>query len=332
MKYEATHVSYHLTFSPDLLFFVISRATKILRHVKRESAVPSSFTIAFPSNFCDIPTRMSKRKWASQGARGRESSVSLSQDCPGPSSQLVVSSSQRNTRSSAFRESLQLSSSQSTILQNMDTQEEMQLVSCVIRYLLVADRNKLPIQKNQIIKNALNGNGKQLQLILDTVRKHLLEVFGYKLMEIESNRYILINDVANHLPHLTFESTAGAQVLLFLVLVHIFMLGESCKEEALWDFLRKLNIIRFENVFLHEYFGDIKQLVTVDFVNQRYLEKIVNKDDTSQVEYAWGRRAKNEITYRSALEFVAEIYDQSSLNNWKLQYKAVIAQEQGKQS
>jgi hypothetical protein len=47
---------------------------------------------------------------------------------------------------------------------------------------------------------------------------------------VETNRYILINDIANHLPHLTFEKTASAQVLLFLVLVHIFMLGESCKE------------------------------------------------------------------------------------------------------
>jgi len=56
------------------------------------------------------------------------------------------------------------------------------------------------------------------------------KIFGYKLIEIETSRYILINDITNHLPHLTFERTASSQVLLFLVLVHIFMLGESCKE------------------------------------------------------------------------------------------------------
>lgn len=42
-------------------------------------------------------------------------------------------------------------------------------------------------------------------------------------------------------------------------------------------------------------------------MNQRYLTKIINKDDASQVKYEWGKRAKYEITYRSALEFVAEV-------------------------
>lgn len=100
----------------------------------------------------------------------------------------------------------------------------------------------------------------------------------------------------------------------------------------LWDFLRNLGIITKDN-YTHEYFGDVKQLVTVvsdsadpkyvigamrtsnsihisaqDFVNQRYLEKIVaNKEDPTKLEYKWGCRALNEITYRSTLEFVASV-------------------------
>lgn len=62
------------------------------------------------------------------------------------------------------------------------------------------------------------------------VRVCVPKVFGYKLIEIEPNRYILVNNMTNNLPHLTFEKVASAQVLLFLVLVHIFMVGESCKE------------------------------------------------------------------------------------------------------
>lgn len=45
-----------------------------------------------------------------------------------------------------------------------------------------------------------------------------------------------------------------------------------------------------------------------DFVNERYLEKIsVDKNDQSQLEYTWGSRAENELTYRSVLQFVADV-------------------------
>lgn len=98
--------------------------------------------------------------------------------------------------------------------------------------------------------------------------------------------------------------------------------------ELLWDFLQNLGIITNDN-FQHEYFGDVKQLVTVvsnanticviaivskrylfmqEFVNQRYIEKtMINKNDPSQFEYTWGSRARNELTYRSALQFVADV-------------------------
>jgi len=119
-----------------------------------------------------IYVSIGKRRCVSQRIRSRESSVPLFQDYPGPSSQPNMSL-QQNTRIS--RKS-QLSSPQNTISRNMDTEEEMQLVSCVIKYLLLADRNKHPIQKSQIIKNVLNGNGKQFHSIMDTVKKYLLQV------------------------------------------------------------------------------------------------------------------------------------------------------------
>lgn len=55
------------------------------------------------------------------------------------------------------------------------------------------------------------------------------KVFGYKLIEVEGNKYILINEIENSIPHLNFKDK-NKQVLLFLVLVHIFMHGETCKE------------------------------------------------------------------------------------------------------
>ncbi|XP_011634072.1 non-structural maintenance of chromosomes element 3 homolog isoform X3 [Pogonomyrmex barbatus] len=258
----------------------------------------------------------------SQNSRSiRESSedIFLSQDLPGPSSQ-TNRSSQRCTRNSNLRESQFMSS------QDMETQKKMQLISNVIRYLFVADRTKHPIQKTQIVKNVLGGNGKIFRQIIESVIRELSEVFGYKLIEVESNKYILMNEIENKLPHLIFQHNYK-QVLLYLILVHIFMYGESCKEEILWNFLENLGIIS-DNNFQHKYFGDVEHLVTVEFVNQRYLEKIItNKNDPTQFEYAWGSRARNEFTYRSALQFVADIYG-CSIKKWKLQYNAMIEDEQ----
>lgn len=58
---------------------------------------------------------------------------------------------------------------------------------------------------------------------------YIYKVFGFELVEIENNRYILINNIDNELPHLIFHNSSK-QLLLYLVLVHIFMHGETCQE------------------------------------------------------------------------------------------------------
>ncbi|XP_011169470.1 non-structural maintenance of chromosomes element 3 homolog isoform X1 [Solenopsis invicta] len=262
---------------------------------------------------------MSKTR-SSQNSRSMRDSqdLFLSQDLPGPSSQASMSS-QRSSRSSI------LTRSQIVNSQEMEMQKDTQLISSIIRYLFMANRNKLPIQKTHIIKHVLNGNGRIFRSIIDKVNVELSEVFGYNLIEVENNKYILVNEIENNIPHLTFED-GPKQVLLYLVLVHIFMIGESCKEEVIWDFLRHLGIIT-ENNFQHEYFGDVKESVTVEFVNQRYLERnVIDKNDPSEYEYSWGSRAHNELNYRSALQFVADIYE-CPIKKWKLQYKAVLEEE-----
>lgn len=59
--------------------------------------------------------------------------------------------------------------------QNMQNQEKMQIVSGVIKYLLMADRNKLPIQKSQITKN-MQCNSKEYSSIMKEVESQLSTV------------------------------------------------------------------------------------------------------------------------------------------------------------
>lgn len=108
----------------------------------------------------------------------RESSqdIFLSQDYPGPSSQ----ASQANVLSQRTRSST-IANSQIMSSQDMETQKEMQLISSTIRYLFMADHNKLPIQKSHIIKHVLNGNGKVFRSIIESVNTQLSEVCLFTL-------------------------------------------------------------------------------------------------------------------------------------------------------
>lgn len=89
-----------------------------------------------------------------------------------------------------------------------------------------------------------------------------------------------------------------------------------------------MKIIKEDN-FQHNYFGDVKKLVTVDFVSQQYLEKtVLYKGDSPKYEYKWGPRAEHEISYRNILEFVSKVHGERPINSWPLQYKTMLAKEQ----
>ncbi|XP_012228635.1 non-structural maintenance of chromosomes element 3 homolog [Linepithema humile] len=325
--------------SSDIFLSQLGPSTRALsqesdRRTQRKNN--SNMLLSQPSPSSDIllsqPGPSTQSSMLSQGSNRRTRASALSQRSDS-SIRTRVLSQESDSSSQANRSSQRCSKNsdrESANLQNMMEHEQAPLISSIIRYILVADGNKQVIQKNHIVKNILNGNNKLFRSTIDEVKGQLFAVFGYILKEVENNKYILINDIENHLPHLSYNDN-NKQVLLFLVLVHIFMHGESCKQEILWDYLRNLNIIT-ENSFQHEYFGDVKQLVSVDFVNQRYLAKVVpEKNELSDFEYVWGNRAENEITYRSCLEFVANIYG-SPLNKWRLQYKAMIEQEKKRSS
>jgi len=101
--------------------------------------------------------------------RESSSDIFLSQDQFGTSSQ--IRSSQRSTRNSSVLESQLMSS------QDMEAQEKMQLISNVIRYVFAANTSKQPIQKTQIVKNILNGNGRLFRTIIEKVNRELSEVY-----------------------------------------------------------------------------------------------------------------------------------------------------------
>ncbi|XP_043496854.1 non-structural maintenance of chromosomes element 3 homolog [Polistes fuscatus] len=231
--------------------------------------------------------------------------------------------------SSDYSESLSNEKLRNEKSRNVTEQEELDLAGRVIRYIFTVEKKKTAITKVQIIKNVLGGSTKNFLQIMKRVKLLLSQVFGYKLVDIGNSKYIMVNEIKNSIPHLNFNKpTKAEQVLLFIILCHIFMYEDVCTEENLWDFLTHLKIIKEDN-FQHNYFGDVKKLVTVDFVSQQYLEKtVLYKGDSPKYEYKWGPRAEHEISYRNILEFVSKVHGKRPINSWPLQYKTMLAKEQ----
>lgn len=122
-----------------------------------------------------------KRKWASQDAKEScdETFPSVTLHRINQNSQASVSS-QHNVRNPISTETQR--NSHGSISQDMQAQEKMQLVSKVIKYLFAADRGKHPIQKRNIIKNALDGNTKEYRAIIDLVQTQLNMVLLYYIL------------------------------------------------------------------------------------------------------------------------------------------------------
>lgn len=227
----------------------------------------------------------------------------------------------------------QPSSSSRSLSQNLSadhatSKDNHQLVNSLIRYLLMLDGRKQVITKTRIIKNVFGNRGKHFIQTMNSAKNLLSTVFGYKLIELESGKYMLINEIENTLPHIEPSATESSQmILLFLVLTHIFMLEDCCSEELLWSFLTNLGI-PCEDDQQHSYFGNVKQLINEIFVAQGYINKtVLETKDSTNVEFKWGYRAEYEFSRRKALEFVSQVFDGRPINSWQLQFKTLTARE-----
>lgn len=82
---------------------------------------------------------------------------------------------------------------------------------------------------------------------------------------------------------------------------------------------------------MHEYFGDVKKKIFIEFVSQLYLERIIDKEsDTIQIK--WGERANAEVTKRSVLEFACKVGYQGTIKpeNLVSHYLNVVEEEKEK--
>ncbi|XP_076095313.1 non-structural maintenance of chromosomes element 3 homolog isoform X1 [Mytilus galloprovincialis] len=225
--------------------------------------------------------------------------------------------------------------------QNMDPAEQEKRLNDLVQYLLIMDQKKIPIKKIDINKQVLKEFSKTFPYMIKKAGEKLLKVFGIELIQLEDKlkgTYMLVNRIdtdvdeleeAGHGHILTPmkwpEEDNSKTGLLLVVLSLVFMNGEVMQDTHLWHTLRKLGI---DQDMPHEVFGDTKKLLTQEFVRQGYIEYIRQPNtDPAVYDFRWGQRARHEISKRTCLNFVCQLYDDRDPEQWTSQYAAVLEDE-----
>ncbi|XP_059912243.1 necdin-like 2 [Gadus macrocephalus] len=194
----------------------------------------------------------------------------------------------------------------------------------LVQYILMKDQKKIPVKRADIVKNVLKEYKNVFQEIMNRAQQRFEQVFGFKLVEIDAKNhvYILINKLE---PAEGSEMISGNPKtgLLFVILSLVYMKGGVVPEGLVWNTLKKMKVDLGER---HPEFGDVKKLVTDEFVRQRYLEytKVPHTEPVKYV-FTWGQRAEVEVSKIKILEFLGELHSQDP-QHWSQQYKDASSQ------
>ncbi|XP_050790939.1 non-structural maintenance of chromosomes element 3 homolog isoform X1 [Gopherus flavomarginatus] len=212
-------------------------------------------------------------------------------------------------------------------LERLSPAQVDQKVSELVQYLLVKDQKKIPIKRADILKNVIKDYRGIYSEIIKRAGRTLQQVFGLQLVEIDPRNHVYI--LVSNLPRLAVENLKQDDCtaklgLLTVILSFLFMKGNAAKESAVWEMLRRL---RVDPGVRHEVFGDVKKLVTEEFVRQKYLEyNRVPHTDPPEFELQWGARAVKETSKMQILRFVAKIQNKDP-RAWSTQYTEAAAEE-----
>ncbi|XP_041801034.1 necdin-like 2 isoform X2 [Chelmon rostratus] len=190
----------------------------------------------------------------------------------------------------------------------------------VVQYFLVKDQKKIPVRRADLVKHVVKEYRNIYPEIIKRAACTFEQVFGLKLVVIDPKNhiYILVNNLETAEGASPINPSNPKMGLLFVILSVIYMKGGHARETLIWHTLKKLRVDPGEK---HKDFGDVKKLVTDEFVRQRYLE-FLRIPHTEPVEHTvqWGKRAEAEVSKAKILDFMGQLYGQDP-QSWSQHYR-----------
>uniref|UniRef100_A0A3B5JZ53 Necdin-like 2 n=1 Tax=Takifugu rubripes TaxID=31033 RepID=A0A3B5JZ53_TAKRU len=200
-------------------------------------------------------------------------------------------------------------------------QVERKVTAEVVQFILVKDQKKFPIRRADLIRVVLKEYKNIYPEVMKRAARTFEQVFGLRLMEIDPKNHLYI--LQNNLEPVGAASPVISKTgLLWVILSVIFMKGGVVRESVIWNILKKLRVQPGEK---HSEFGEVKKVVTEEFVRQRYLEYVrVPHTEPLEHDFCWGQRAVAEVSKAKILEFMAELHQQDP-KSWSQQYREAQA-------
>ncbi|KAI5167023.1 melanoma-associated antigen D4-like isoform X1 [Manis pentadactyla] len=193
----------------------------------------------------------------------------------------------------------------------------------LVKYLMIKDYKKIPIKRSDMLKDVIREYDEHFPEIIERATYTLEKKFGIHLKEIdkEQHLYILVCTRDSSARLLGKTKDTPRLSLLLVILGVIFMNGNRASEAVLWEALRKMGL---RPGVRHPFLGDLRKLITEDFVKQKYLEyKKVPNSSPPEYEFVWGLRARHETSKMRVLRFIAQ-YQNRDPRDWKTHFLEAV--------
>ncbi|KAM9180272.1 melanoma-associated antigen 10-like [Dugong dugon] len=180
-------------------------------------------------------------------------------------------------------------------------------VADLVEFLLRKYQTKEPVTKAEML-TVIRQYEDHFLVIFKKACECIELVFGINMKEEDptGNSYVFYNTL-----DLTYDGIPSNDQgmpktgLLVLALSMIFMEGNCATEEKLWEMLNTTGVYAGRE---HVIYGEPRQFITRDLVQEEYLEyRQVPNSDPARYEFLWGPRAHAETSKMKVLQFLAKV-------------------------